>query len=213
VKTLLRALLGGRHTCPWWFGYSFDNPLRRLVHDPAFLFRGLVTAGQTVVDIGCGLGYFSLALAEIVGPRGKVIAVDVQPEMVRRARRRAERRGVADRIEFRVCSPGSLGVAGPADFALAFWMVHEVADPGALLTEVRSFLRPSGHLLIAEPKGHVSLRRFVATVELARARRFAVSEGPGVRLSRSVVCSPLAPSAEALGSASGIVGHSPGANS
>lgn len=190
MNRLRQLLLIGPHTCPWWFGYTFDNPVRRLVHDPRAILRGLVRDGQTAVDIGCGLGYFSLALADLVGPRGTVIALDLQAEMIRRARRRAVRRGVAERIDFGVCAPDRLGLAAPVDFALAFWMLHEVADPGALLREVRAAMRPSGSLLVVEPKGHVSLRRFDEAVELARGAGFDVVDGPPVRLSRSVVCTP-----------------------
>jgi predicted SAM-dependent methyltransferase len=69
-------------------------------------------------------------------------------------------------------------------------MLHEVLDPEHLLTEVRSFLRPSGHLMIAEPLLHVSKRRFSTTIELAKRNGFRVAKGPEVRLSRSIVCSP-----------------------
>jgi len=185
-------LFRGPHTCPWWFGYTFDNPLRRLAHDPTAILGDLVTKGQTAIDIGCGLGYFSLCLAELVGPEGKVVALDVQSEMLRRAARRAERRGLADRIDFRRCDPDRLGFTGLADFALAFWMVHEVSNPQGFLAEVRSFLRPSGHLLIAEPKVHVPRSRFAATVERVRDAGFEVSGAPRVRFSRSVLCSPIA---------------------
>lgn len=143
------------HTYPWRLGYSFDNPLRRFVHNPLAVFGGLVGERRTVADIGCGLGYFRLALAEMVGPRGTVIALDLQPQMIRRARRRAARRGLRERIDSRVCSPNHLGLTERVDFALAFWMLHEVGDPRGLLTEVWSSLRPSGQLLIVEPKVHV----------------------------------------------------------
>lgn len=190
INRLRRILFPGRHTCPWWLGYTFDNPLRRLVHDPRAILCKLVGPGQTVVDIGCGLGYFSIALARIVGPSGKVIALDVQPQMIQRAKRRAERQGLANRIDFRICSPNQLGVKDPVDFVLAFWVVHEVTDPKNLLIEVRSFLQSGGQLLIAEPKGHVSASRFAETVDLARIAGFKISKGPAVRLSRSVLCSP-----------------------
>ncbi|NNM05313.1 MAG: hypothetical protein HKO65_09435 [Gemmatimonadetes bacterium] len=52
------------HTCPWRFGYTFDNPLRRRFHDPAGMFGDLVEEGQTVADVGCGGGHFSPGLAE-----------------------------------------------------------------------------------------------------------------------------------------------------
>lgn len=190
MNILQRFLLLGRHTCPWWLGYTFDNPLRRLVHDPKKILGDFVKPGQTAVDIGCGLGYFSIALAKIVGPRGKVIALDIQQQMIRRANRRAERHGIASQIDFRLCKPGHLGVKGPVDFVLAFWVAHEVDDRENLFIEVRSFLQPQGHLLIVEPKGHVSASRFADTAELARNVGFKTSKGPMVRFSRSVVCSP-----------------------
>jgi len=190
VSLLRRVLFLGPHTCPWWFAYTFDNPLRRFIHDPVAILGAFVKPGNTVVDIGCGLGYFSLALAELVGPAGRVVALDVQPQMIERARHRAERQGLANRIEFQVCAPDKLGVTCLVDFALAFWVVHEVGDPESLLSEVRSFLQPHGHLLIAEPKGHVSADRFAASTKLASSVGYAVSEGPPVQFSRSAICSP-----------------------
>lgn len=189
-KTFLRRILFlGPHTCPWWFGYTFDNPLRRLFHDPVSILGKLAGPGQTVVDIGCGLGYFTIALAKIIGPGGKVIALDVQPQMIHRARRRAERKNLANHIDFHICNPDHLGVDCPVDFVLAFWVVHEVPDIKGLLVEIRSFLRPGGQILIAEPKGHVSASRFAETVELARQVGYKISDGPPVRFSRTVVCS------------------------
>lgn len=189
ISLLRRALYLGPHTCPWWFAYTFDNPIRRLFHDPNAILGDYVASGQTVVDIGCGLGYFSLALARLVGLGGRVIAVDIQSQMVHRARRRAYRQGLADRIDFRPCDPDRLGVDSPADFVLAFWMLHEVADPRNLLEEVKSILRPHGRFLIVEPIGHVSFARFEETVQLASSVGYEVSGGPAIRFSRSVICS------------------------
>lgn len=178
------------HTCPWWFSYTFDNPLRRLVHDPNAILRGLVREGQTVVDVGCGAGYFSLALASMVGAGGKVIALDIQRQMLNRARRRAKRLSLDHTIEFRLCEPDGLGLDEAVDFVLAFWMVHEVSDQKAFLDEVRTSLKPSGVLLIVEPKMHVPAPRFQEEVDLARMSGFEVAPGPKVRFSRSVACSP-----------------------
>ena len=123
MRLLHRLVTWNQHTCPWWFGYTFDNPLRRHIHDPRTILNGLVANGDVVADLGCGLGYFTLALAELVGQSGRVVAVDVQPQMLSRARRRAKRRGLEGRIEFHQCAPNALGLAGEFDFALAFWML------------------------------------------------------------------------------------------
>lgn len=190
ARLLHRALYRGPHTCPWWFGYTFDNPFRGLVHDPSAILGDLVRPGYTAVDVGCGLGFFTLAMAKLVGPGGRVIAVDVQLEMLERTRRRAERRGLVDRIKFCQCAPDRLGIEGVADFVLAFWMVHEVSQLEAFLAEVRALLRPSGHLLIAEPRGHVPESSFAGTVQRVREAGFEVDLGPTVRFSRSVLCAP-----------------------
>ena len=179
---------GEPHCCPWWFGYTFDNPLRRLVHDPAAIFAGLVAPGDTVTDIGCGLGYFTIGLARLVGPNGRVIALDVQPQMIARARRRTTRKGLADRVSFHVCADDRLGLTGPIDFALAFWMVHEAKQQRALLAEVYEALGPGAKLLVVEPRLHVTRAMLDATAERAAAVGFAVSPGPAVRLSTSLLC-------------------------
>lgn len=185
---LRRLLLIDAHTCPWWLGYTFDNPLRRALHDPARILGGLVREGQTVVDVGCGLGYFSLALAKLVGPSGRVIALDIQAEMLDRARARARRRGVDGVIEFRRCAPDSLGLRHPVDFVLAFWMLHEVRDLAGLLTQVGAALQPSGRFLVVEPKIHVPAARFAKMAAAIERSGFATDAGPPVRLSRSLLC-------------------------
>ena len=184
----LRRLHRTGHTCPWWFAYTFDNALRGIVHRPADILGGLVRRGDTVVDIGSGLGFFTLAMAEMVGPEGTVISVDLQEEMLKRARRRAERRGLADRIVFHQASHTGIGHPGPVDFVLAFWMIHEVRDRAGLLAEVRAMLRPAGHLLIAEPKGHVSPELFGRITDLVHEAGFDVKESRDIRFSRSILC-------------------------
>ena len=77
------------HTCPWWLLFTFDNPLRRLIHDPEKILAPYVESGDAVLDVGCGMGYFSLGLAKLVGPEGKVIAADLQPQMLAGLKKRA----------------------------------------------------------------------------------------------------------------------------
>ena len=128
----------------------------------------------------------------MVGPEGRVISVDLQEDMLKRSRRRAERRGLADRIDFHQATRAGLGLTTPVDFVLAFWMLHEVRDRAGFLGEVRSILRPSGHLLIAEPKGHVPPALFERITDVVGAAGFTVKEARRIRLSRAILCSPAA---------------------
>ena len=96
--------------CPWWLGYFLVSPLRRLWQSPRRILSPHVSAGMTVIEPGCGMGFFTLELARLVGPRGKVIAIDLQSRMLAGLRRRAARAGLAERIEGRLVENASLGI-------------------------------------------------------------------------------------------------------
>jgi ubiquinone/menaquinone biosynthesis C-methylase UbiE len=134
---------------------------------------------MTVLDVGCAMGFFTLPAARLVGPEGRVIAVDLQPKMISSLRRRARRAALADRIKTRVCSEYTLGISdlnGSADLVLALHVVHEVTDPNRLMSELYQATRQSGHLLVVEPKGHVSADDFATTVAAAERAGFAQTE-------------------------------------
>ena len=104
------------------------------------------------------MGFFTLELARPVGPTGRVIAVDVQPGMIASLKRRLKKAGLSERVEVRLASPESMGlaeVAGSVDLVLAFAVVHEFPDAGRFFAEVSSALKPSGGVLLSEPLGHV----------------------------------------------------------
>jgi len=173
--------------CPWWVAYTFDNPLRPLIHNPRKIFQGLVEEGMTVLDLGAGLGYFSIAMARLVGAEGRVIAVDIQDQMLRRLGRRAARKRLSERIALHKAEPTRIGVDDKVDFALAFWMVHEVPDQAVFLAEVRDALKPGGKLLVAEPRMHVSDTGFRDMVHLARTAGLQPVAPVPVALSRTML--------------------------
>jgi ubiquinone/menaquinone biosynthesis C-methylase UbiE len=175
------------NVCPWWLCATFDNPLRRLIHNPDRILAGLVRPGEIALDIGCGMGYFSIPLARLVGPGGKVICVDLQEQMLAGVRRRAERTGVADRIRLHRAGTDGLGLTETVDFALAFWMLHEVPDQAAFLAEVRACLKPGSRLLIVEPRAHVSAAALERSVEAAHRAGLLPIGRPDVALSRAAL--------------------------
>lgn len=128
-----------------------------------------------VLEPGCGMGFFSLPLARLVGPSGRVVCVDLQEKMLNGLRRRARRAGVADRVETIVAGPTDLHVdswAGRVDLAVAIHVVHELPDPAAFLLQLHRALRAGGTLLVSEPKGHVTDADFAATIALAERAGF-----------------------------------------
>ena len=175
--------------CPWWLGFFVSGPARRLVHNPEKILRGLVRKGQVVADIGCGSGLFSIPLAKMVGEEGRVIAADIQEKMLEFVRRRAEKAGVAARIKLHQCQEKELGIEEQVDFALAFYMVHEVLDIDAFFKEIVTLLKPDAHFLLIEPKMHVNASRFQKTVDAAYAAGLKVESEWKVSFSRGVLFS------------------------
>lgn len=175
------------HICTWWIAYTFDNPLRKLIHNPQKIFGDYIREGMTVMDVGCGMGYFSIGLAKLVGAGGKVIAVDLQQKMLDVMYRRARRSGVSDRIFPHHCKADTIGVRGPVDFILAFWMVHEVDDKNNFFLELRSNLTSKGKILIAEPKMHVTADELDKTIEIAQSNGLRCLERPGIKFSRAAL--------------------------
>jgi ubiquinone/menaquinone biosynthesis C-methylase UbiE len=174
-------------TCPWWLIFTFDNPLRKLVHNPQKILGPFVKPGDIVLDVGCGMGYFSLGLAELVGEKGKVIAADLQPEMLAGLSKRAKHAGLESRIQPQLCSPDKIGVSEPVDFALAFWMVHEVRQREVFLREIFNLLKPDGKFLVVEPLIHVSSRDLEQTIALSQEIGFKTGDKPRVAASRTIL--------------------------
>jgi len=178
------------HVCPWWVGYLLINPLRKIYQPPKSVLGEFVKPGMTVLDIGPGMGYFSLWMARVVRESGRVVCVDVQQKMIDALKRRADKRGLGRQIDARVCGDSSLGIddlAGQVDFALAFAVVHEVPDALRLFDQIYRALKSEGHLFLAEPSGHVSKRGFEETEELAVRAGFQIVARPRVRWSRTVL--------------------------
>ena len=188
MKNLLeRLLFRDQHVCPWWCCFTFDNFLRKLFHNPERILRPYIAEGSTVLDIGPGMGYFSIPLARMVGETGKVIAADVQPEMLRALWMRAKRAGVEHQMITHLCKADSLGLNTQVDFVLTFWMVHEVPNPFLFFKEIRSLLKLSGKLLLSEPILHVNQAKFEKTIKTAESCGLVLMEKPKISLSRSAL--------------------------
>ena len=176
-----------KHVCPWWFCFTFDNFLRKLFHNPEKILRSYVSEGNSVLDIGPGMGYFSIPLARIAGEAGRAIVADVQPEMLKALSRRAKRASVEHQIITHLCKTDFLGLNTQVDFILAFWMVHEVPNQPAFFKEIKSLLKPSGKFLLSEPILHVNQAVYEKTVKTAESVGLVLKEKPKICLSRSAL--------------------------
>jgi ubiquinone/menaquinone biosynthesis C-methylase UbiE len=172
------------HVCPWWMGPLLLNPWRRWTVKPEQLLDPYVRGGMTVLEPGPGMGFFTLPLARLVGPLGRVVAVDVQAKMLDGLRRRAQKAGLADRIETRVAQADWMCIGdlvGGVDFVLASAVVHEMPSAERFFGEVAGVLRPGASILLAEPRGHVKVEKFAGELEAARLAGLSVDDQPAIR--------------------------------
>jgi 2-polyprenyl-3-methyl-5-hydroxy-6-metoxy-1,4-benzoquinol methylase len=176
--------------CPWWLGYLLASPPRRLIDDPAKILAPYVREGMTVLEPGPGMGFFTLELARRVGASGRVVAVDIQPKMLDRLKRRAAHAGLMARLDIRLAQPDSLGLAeaaGTVDFVLAFAVVHEMPSTSSFFQRATQAMKPGAHLLLAEPEGHVKPALFEAELAAAAQAGLRVSGRPVIRRSLAAV--------------------------
>ncbi|MBN1103491.1 MAG: methyltransferase domain-containing protein [Deltaproteobacteria bacterium] len=176
--------------CPAWLGYFLLNPLRRILENPESMLSGLVREGMTVLEPGCGMGFFTLPIARMVGAEGRVVAVDIQSKMLSALGRRAERAGLSERIDLRLAGPDGLGleeIPGTVDLAVALHVVHEVPDQASFFAEIVRALKPEGKLLVIEPRGHVSPEQMEETIFKATAAGFEIEDALNSLFGRSAL--------------------------
>lgn len=182
------------HICPWWIGYFLASPLRRFFHKPEQIVAPYLKEGMTVLEVGPGMGFFTLPMARMVGSEGKIICIDVQERMIKSLVRRASRAGLTERIKTRLTSGDSLQVedfANRVDFALLFAVVHEVSDQEKLFQEVHTALKSEALMLLSEPRGHVSVNEFNKTLTISKRAGFDVTTSPEIKRNHSVALKKL----------------------
>ena len=109
-----------------------------------------VKPGMTVCDMGCGNGFYSLKLAEIVGDEGKILAVDIQQEMLRLLQARAEEQGSDHIVTIRGELDDPKLPEGEVDLILCVDVYHEFSHPEEMLTAMRKSLKPDGRIALLE---------------------------------------------------------------
>ena len=105
--------------------------------------------GSVVADLGAGGGWFTIRLANRVGPNGRVYAQDIQPEMIGAITRRVDREGLKN-VSTVLGTADDPQLPAPVDVVLIVDAYHEMDDPQTLLRNVRRSLKPGGRVGIVE---------------------------------------------------------------
>ena len=112
-----------------------------------------IARGATVADIGAGNGYMTWRLAERVGPAGKVLANDIQPEMLAMLRQNMERRKLKNVETVLGAFDDPKLPANTLDLVLLVDVYHEFGEPQKMLRKIREALKPDGRLVLVEYRG------------------------------------------------------------
>lgn len=173
--------------CPVKLAGHLDSRFRRWIQNPYKILGPYLNKGMVVLDIGCGPGYFSTAMAQMVGPSGHVVAADLQEGMLEKLQQKIKGSDLAQRITLHQCRPDKIGVVEPMDFVLLFYVVHEVPEIDSLFSEIDAILKPDGRVFIAEPPVHVSGKAFGRMIQSAAENGLAVVAKPKMFLSKAVI--------------------------
>lgn len=147
----------GRRLAPpmGWQGADWlERPEREDEEKPEHVLDVIgVARGSVVADVGTGSGYFAVRLARRVGPSGRVLATDLQPEMLAMLRARAGDAGLAN-VEPLLATPGDAKLPRAAlDLVLMVDVYHELPDPVGTLAQTHASLAASGRLALVEYRG------------------------------------------------------------
>jgi len=173
--------------CPVEKAGTLDTKIRRWLQNPQKILKPYIDEGMTVLDFGCGPGFFSVDMAQMVGLSGRVIAADLQEGMLHKLREKIKGTELENRITLHNCKEDKIGVSENVDFVLAFYIVHEVVNKDKLFAEIETLLKPNGQILIVEPPFHVSKTAFEETIGKAKVAGFTEVERPRVMFNKAVV--------------------------
>jgi ubiquinone/menaquinone biosynthesis C-methylase UbiE len=176
-----------KRVCPVEIAGGLDNFVRRLLQNPQKLLRPFIKEGMTVLDLGCGPGFFSIEIAKLLHNSGKVIAADLQEGMLDKVRKKIKGTELEQRVRLHKCKEESIDLTDKVDFVLAFYMIHEVPNQENLFRELKSILNPGGQIFIIEPNFHVTKKTFDSMICIVQSIGFEIENSPKIFFSRTVV--------------------------
>ena len=145
---------------------------------------GLKT-GMTVCDMGCGNGFYALPIAKLLGPRGRVLAVDIQPEMLFLLRERMELEGIRNITPILGSVDDPYLPEGTVDLAILVDVYHEFGFPEEMLAALRKSLKPTGRIVLVEFRAEDDDVPIKPEHKMSKAQILKELEANGFALKRS----------------------------
>jgi ubiquinone/menaquinone biosynthesis C-methylase UbiE len=174
----LATRLGHSAPCPASLDWLVDNPVRRYYMGPV-LDRVGIRPGEHVLELGPGPGIFTVEAARRVGPEGRLVAVDIQPEMIAQVEKRVREAGLAN-VETQVSDAYHLPLNDESvDRAFLVTVLPEILDRQRALAELRRVLKPDGALSITEEFLDPDYPLAQTTIRWAKEAGFKLAERHG----------------------------------
>jgi len=170
------------HVYPWWAAFMLDNPIRNLMDNSKNLLGKYVKPEMEILEIGCGNGFFTFKMADLLQNKGKVICVDIQPQMLQSIKSKARRKGVENLITTVLCKGDDLCINTKSDFALLAYVAHETPSQKKLFLQIKENLKPKAKFLLIEPTKHISEEEFKSTLTIAENAGFVYLEDLSFKL-------------------------------
>jgi len=166
---------------------ALESRLRLLLQNPGRILKGYIHPGMTVLDLGCGTGYFTLEIAKLLEKKGKVIAADVQKGMLEVLKQKLENSELQKQIQIHNNQENTLNLKEKVDFILAFYAFHEMKYLDSIINDLQKILKPETNILISEQKFHVSKYTFNTIIQKMENIGFEICKRPKIFLSRTVI--------------------------
>ena len=178
------------HLHPLEKARALESPLRTLIQDPRRILRNHIRPGMTVLDLGCGTGYFTLVMAELLEMKGKVIAAEVQKGMLEILERKLRGSEYRRLVQIHNNQESTLGLTEKVDFVLAFYSLHEMRYLDDILLEMKGILKPEARVWISEQIFHVPGSAFKTMIRKLEHIGLEICERPKLLISRTVIMRP-----------------------
>lgn len=176
--------INSNDVCSYKYASTLDSGLRRKLLNPSRILASYVKPGMEVLDLGCGNGFCTFDIADLLNGEGKVVAADLQQEMLDLLEKKMQKYPHKELISLHKCEPSAIGLNEKFDFILLFFMLHEMPDKATSIAEIKSLLKPDGKILIVEPKFHVTSKDFSKEAELLEATGMIVERKKDKFISR-----------------------------
>lgn len=182
--------LPATHLHPVEEAKALESRLRLFLQNPRKILKKYIHPGMTVLDLGCGSGYFTLEMARLLDKRGKVIATDVQQGMLEILKKKLQDSELKKQVQICHNKQDSLGLTEKVDFILAFYSFHEMRFIDNIIGDLTKIAGTGTKIFISEQKFHVSKSTFDTIIKKLENKGFEICERPAVFLSRTVVMKP-----------------------